>query len=138
MSRHLSDNHRRVLSVVARNIEESLDEIEETLNRAGPNRSLLHEIKGSYSEEQRKEILGKVAVIRTRLHAFVAEFQLTPESFTEDQIVDTKITHMWILLADSFSQKLKGYGAVDISVRESLDTSVADLLRLVKELERTR
>lgn len=138
MSLHLSDNHRRVLSVVARNIEESLNKIEETLGSTGPNRSLLRQIERSYSENKRKEIRGKVSEIRIRLHTFIADFQLTPESFTEDQIVDTKITHMWILLADSFSRKLKGYGAVDETVKNALDASVTELLRLVKELKKVK
>ncbi|MEX2117602.1 MAG: hypothetical protein WEB37_12015 [Bacteroidota bacterium] len=84
------------------------------------------------------EILQKVAEVRHRLATFVRDFKLTGESHSEQQMVDTKVTHMWILLEDSFSQKLKGYGEVDEAVSGKLDESVADLLMLVRDLQRLK
>ena len=43
-----------------------------------------------------------------------------------------------MLLEDSFSHKLKGYGRVDESVRDELDASVSELLRLLRALERVK
>ena len=134
----LSDNHRRVLSVVVRNVERSLDEIEETLTRSGTRRSLLHQIEGSYSDAGRKDILGHVAAIRQRLHQFIEEFQLTGVSFTEHQIIDTKVTHIWLMLADSYSRKLRGYGEVAEPSRTTLDNTISELLGLVKVLQESK
>ena len=130
----LSENHLRVLCVVARSIERSLDDIEELLSRK-EERSKLHHIQRSYSEEQRTGILQKVGSLRGRLAEFVRDFQLKGDSRSEQQIVDTRVTHMWMLLEDSFSHKLKGYGRVDESVRDRLDASVSELLRLLRDLE---
>ena len=134
----LSENHLRVLCVVARSIERSLDDIEELLTRKEGKQSQLHHIESSYSYEQRMGILRKVAELRHRLVTFVQDFQLTGESRTEHQIIDTKVTHMWMLLEDSYSRKLKGYGKVDEFVRGRLDESVSELLSLVRELERLK
>ena len=134
----LSDNHRRVLSVVARNIERSLGDIEELLIRKGAEHSRLHRIESSYSDGQRMGILRKVVEVRHRLAVFVRDFELTGESRSEQQIVDTKVTHMWMLLEDSFSQKLKGYGNVEKSISGKLDDSVSELLKLVRELQRLK
>ena len=133
----LSENHLRVLCVVARSIERSLDDIEELLSRK-KDPSKLHQTQRSYSEEQRMGILRKVGSLRGRLAEFVGDFQLKGSSRSEQQIVDTKVTHMWMLLEDSFSYKLKGYGRVDESVRGRLDESVSELLSLVRELERLK
>lgn len=133
----LPDNHRRVLSVVARNIERSMDDIEELFARKD-RQSRLHHIAGSYSEEQKKEILGRVSRLRERLAHFVRDFHLEGESRSEQQIIDTKVTHMWMLLEDSYSGKLKKYGKTDGTFNEKLDASVADLLRLVRDLERLK
>ena len=130
----LSENHLRVLCVVARSIERSLDDIEELLSRK-EDPSKLHHIQPSYSEEQRTGILQKVGSLRGRLAEFVRDFQLKGDSRSEQQIVDTKVTHMWMLLEDSFSYKLKGYGRVDESARDELDASVSELLRLLRDLE---
>jgi len=133
----LSENHLRVLCVVARSIERSLDDIEELLSRK-EEPSKLHYIQRSYSEEQRAGILQKVGSLRGRLAEFVRDFQLKGDSRSEQQILDTKVTHMWMLLEDSFSHKLKGYGRVDESVRDELDASVSELLRLLRALERVK
>src|SRR3989304_3425872 len=133
----LSENHLRVLCVVARSIERSLDDIEELLSRK-EEPSKLHYIQRSYSEEQRAGILQKVGSLRGRLAEFVRDFQLKGDSRSEQQIVDTKVTHMWMLLEDSFSQKLKGYGNVEKSISGKLDESVSELLKLVRELQRLK
>ena len=131
----LPANHQRSLSVVARAIEESLNDI---ATRLQPNRSgnLLRQIEPSFTDEERSTILAAVEEIREALADLINTFDLTPSSVSEKQIVLAQSAHIWTLLEDSFSHKMKGYGEIPPDAARVLDDKIGSMLERVEQLSR--
>ena len=129
----LSATHRRSLSVVARNVEQSLNDIVARVCDDCPN-AILDRIERSYSESQRREILTAVEAMREILHEFIVTFELNLSSVTEEQILNAHCAHLWTLLQDSHFDKLKSYGALNNELRDPLNERIERLLKCVERL----
>ena len=125
--------HHRSLSVVARNIEMSLDAILETLT-ISEDRRVLHRVDHVYTPDQRKAILGTIAEIRQILSEFVGLYDLAPSSVSEAQIVNAHFAHIWVMLQDSRPAKLRAYGELPNGSHDQLESIVGRLLESVERL----
>jgi bifunctional N-acetylglucosamine-1-phosphate-uridyltransferase/glucosamine-1-phosphate-acetyltransferase GlmU-like protein len=130
----LSPEHQRSLSAVARSIENSLNDITAILDTSHTEH-LLHHIVPSYTKSERAEILTVVNELRKGLKELIQTFNLSSYAVTERQIVNAQCAHLWILLQDSKSNKLKRYGDVPLESGGELDRIIDDLLRLVNKLK---
>ncbi len=96
----LLPNHKRVISVTAKTIEEELNDLETVLSQKKNDRNI-RKIIPSFSAEERKYLLGKIDELR-RLNKIMFEaLNLDSSEITEAQIVKGKITYMWTVLVDS-------------------------------------
>jgi hypothetical protein len=131
----LSSTHVRVLSVVAQSIENSLEDITTRILKNN-EKILLQQIKPIYSAEEKKEIIMAVEEIRKSLFRFVKKFSIKKNTVSEEQILRSQISYMWILLRDSYSNKLKNYGAVPHELQKDIDSSIDELLEKVEILRK--
>lgn len=131
----LSSTHVRVLSVVAQSIENSLEDITTRILKNN-EKILLQQIKPIYSAEEKKEIIMAVEEIRKSLFRFVKKFSIKKNTVSEEQILRSQISYMWILLRDSYSNKLKNYGAVPYELQKDIDSSIDELLEKVEILRK--
>lgn len=131
---HLPDNHRRVLAVTARIVEQALDEIEALLLRTS-NRRLTERIEHTYSETERRRLLDTVAKMKEATAGMFTALHLEPAHYTEDQIIAAKRTRLWTVLVDSKSKGTKGFGKLSAEQARLLDFHIDKLLELLKEIE---
>jgi hypothetical protein len=130
---HLPSSHRRSLSVTARIVEDSIDEIEKALMKKEKSRSS-HHITDSLDEATRQKILSTVARLRESNDAMFHSLHLEPNVFSETQIVRSRIVHLWAVLRDSRSKGLKRFGELPADVAEEVDRNVDALLTILKDL----
>jgi hypothetical protein len=82
---HLASSHRRSLSVTARIVEDSPDEIEKVLTKKERQKSS-HRVIDSLDEATRQKILGTVAKLRESNDEMFRSLHLEPNVFSETQI----------------------------------------------------
>lgn len=129
----LPPSHRRSLSVTARIVEDSLDEIEKVLmKRERPKSS--HRVTDSLDDATRNKILETVAKLRESNEQMFRELHLEPNVFSETQIVRSRVVHLWAVLRDSRSKGLKRFGELPGDTAAEVDKHVDNLLRILKGL----
>ena len=125
--RKLPRNHWRALSVVARSIDASLDDIETRVLNDRTSDSGLHRVARTLNDTQKRQLEAVLFEFRKTLNNFVREFQLSSDHVTDIQILKAQYSHIWVLLEESRPKRLRGYGALPDSVRPSLEEAI-DLL----------
>lgn len=130
---HLPSSHRRSLSVTARIVEDSLDEIEKVLTKKERSKSS-HRITDSFDETARQKILASIAKLRDANEEMFRTLHLEPNVFSETQIVRARIVHLWAVLRDSKSKGLKRFGELSPDAAAEVDKNVDSLLTILKDL----
>lgn len=130
---HLPSSHRRSLSVTARIVEDSLDEIEKVLTKKDRAKSS-HRVTESFDEPARQKILLAVARLRETNDEMFRALHLEPNVFSETQIVRARIVHLWAVLRDSKSKGLKRFGDLPTDAAAEIDRNVDSLLGILKEV----
>jgi hypothetical protein len=130
----LQDNHKRSLSVTARHIESSINDIEELLTNKRRD-TITEKIVKNITMEKRDQILKVINIIREKNQKMFYELGLNSSVFYEDRIVQSRIGHIWTLLCDSTSKSLIGYGEVPLNHVEIIDSNVNDLLETINLIQ---
>lgn len=128
----LPANHHRSLSVTAETVERTLDELELILRSRGIEH-LTSKITPSYSDEVRQELLAAVAKMRTANEDMVRAFELQKHERKEAKILRAAINHLWVILSDSTSKGMRGFGALSPEIASEVDRHVHRLLTVLKE-----
>lgn len=129
----LPASHRRSLSVTARIVEDSIEEIEKVLMKKEKPRSS-HHITESLDDAAREKILSTVARLRESNDTMFHSLRLEPNVFSETQIVRSRVVHLWAVLRDSRSKGLKRFGELSPELAVEVDKNVDGLLAILKEL----
>jgi hypothetical protein len=129
----LPPSHRRSLSVTARIVEDSLDEIEKVLMKKERPKSS-HRVTDSLDDATRRKILETVAALRESNEQMYRELHLEPNVFSETQIVRSRVVHLWAVLRDSRSKGLKRFGELPGDAAAEVDRHVDNLLTILKGL----
>lgn len=129
----LLQNHRRSLSVTAHAVEKGLREIEVTL-RTRQAENLTTKVLTTYSQEERRHLLEAVDTMRKANQEMIDHLVLEPSEFTEEQIVNAQAAHLWTILVDSKSKKLKNFGEVPKDHAEEIDRHIENLLDTLKQV----
>lgn len=130
----IPDNHKRSLSVTARHIESSIDDIEELLNHKRQN-SLTEKVIMNLSQDKRDKILELTKIIREKNQMMFNDLKLNGNVFYEDRIIRSRVSHIWTLLCDSTAEALKGYGDVTPEQREMINKHVNSLLETINIIQ---
>ena len=130
---HLPPSHRRSLSVTARIVEDSLDEIEKVLTKKERSKSS-HRITDSFDETTRQKILTSVGRLRDANEEMFRTLHLEPNVFSETQIVRARLVHLWAVLRDSKAKGLKRFGELPAEAAQEVDKNIENLLTILKDL----
>jgi hypothetical protein len=130
---HLPASHRRSLSVTARIVEDSLDEIEKVLLKKERSKSS-HHIAESLDPASKEEILRTVARLRDANDEMFRSLHLEPNVFSESQIVRSRIVHLWTVLRDSRSKGLRRFGELPSETATEIDRNIDRLLAILKDI----
>ncbi len=132
----LSSNHKRILSVTARKVETTLNEMEEIL-KGKLSKNKTAQIIPDYNEEKRNELLKVIERIRTENERMFDELSLKPLELTEERVVKAKSANLWTILIDSSSAHLKNYGALPDEEAAKIDSYIDNLLTSLEILMKT-
>ncbi len=130
---HLPSSHRRSLSVTARIVEDSLDEIEKVLTKKDRQKSS-HRVTDSFDEATKLKMLGTIANLRESNDEMFRSLHLEPNVFSETQIVRSRIVHLWAVLRDSKSKGLRRFGELSADAAVEVDKNIDNLLEILKEV----
>ncbi|HEY6953558.1 MAG TPA: hypothetical protein VI758_14215 [Bacteroidota bacterium] len=130
---HLPPSHRRSLSVTARIVEDSLDEIEKVLMKKERKRSSQN-VTESLDSATREKILSTISRLRELNDEMFHTLHLEPNVFSETQLVRSRVVHLWAVLRDSKSKGLKRFGELPTDAAGEVDKHVDNLLGVLKEL----
>jgi hypothetical protein len=128
----LSDNHRRVISVILRLIEKDLDYIEQLLN--DPKSGITYKVEKDIEIidiGEKKEIIRKIRDVISNVYS---KYDLYKEIQTQTRIISAKKIHLWEILIDSDAKNLNKYGEFDLRHAENYNTSIQNLIRLIEEI----
>ncbi|MEW6005284.1 MAG: hypothetical protein AB1695_08220 [Stygiobacter sp.] len=131
--KELPPNHKRVISVTAKTVEDELNYIELLLT-SQKIESEIKKIIPSFSDEEKKYLLEKIRELRKLNKRMFEELNLESSEITEAQIVKGKITYLWTVLVDSKAKALKGYGNLPDDIAKSLDSYIDSLLKIITEI----
>ena len=131
---NIPDNHKRSLSVTARHIESSIDDIEELLTKKRHD-SVTEKVIANMTQEKREQILQLTKVLREKNQIMFNDLQLNGNVFYEDRIVRSRVSHIWTLLCDSTAEALKGYGDVTTEQAEIINRHVNSLLETINIIQ---
>ncbi len=127
----LGENHRRVISVVLRGLEQMCEEIERWLDkRSGV---LLH-VENDLTAEQRVQLCTLVKQLRGEIERLATEIELDRGAQSLVRAIRALLSASIVDLEESDSSRLKGYGNLSEVAKNKLDTEILRLTGLLEEM----
>lgn len=137
MPAKLSDNHRRRLSVTAKTVEETIDQIELVLDSSQTPQSM-RRVKSGYTLSERKRLRAILQELREANERMIQELGLQKQKIDERQIIWAAITRLWLILSDSLAAKMKGFGEMKGPVAKTVDGHVEQMLKILDKISEDR
>jgi predicted phage gp36 major capsid-like protein len=125
----LSDNHRRVLSVLLRGVEQGCEQIAGWMAKQP---GVLMQVEDDLSSEQRRKLEALHEKLRRELQRIEQEIELQTSTESPRRSIRALASAMTVDLEDRKSPRLDGYGPLPADVKTRLD---AELNRLIALLE---
>jgi hypothetical protein len=129
----LNENQRRVVAVTLRLLEEELAETERVM--AQDERGILYRRVARFTPQQLEQMCALISQMRKEIERAARQFRLPKQERDAAREIAGSLGLAWESLEEIRSHKLKGYGAVDPSLKETLDPIAQRLIKLVFELE---
>jgi len=123
------------LSITLRIVEESLAEIELILNKCD-DINILYERRCDIPDEVKAEVLRKVFFAKDRIRIIVERFGLEKDSIEASREAFGKLPYCWKILEDAKSKKLRRYGNVASSLKDTLDPELDIIINIILDMER--
>ena len=128
----LSENHRRVISVILRLIEKDMDYIEELMD--DPKNGITYRVEKDiemFDITRKKEMIRQIRDIISKMYS---KYDLYKEIITQTKIINAKKIHLWAILIDSYSDKLNKYGKMDSYDSIIVDEFINELIDNINSL----
>ena len=132
----LSGPQRRSISVTLRFLEKSINDLGDYFGLEKSNITVKH--TDSVNECDSEKIKMAISVIRVKLQEMFEKYQLEQEEISLERVIDAKNTHLWTILEDSTTKRLKGYGDFPEVLKAEYDQDIQQLLELVAQVKITR
>ena len=124
----LSKTHKRILSSLLFVLEQKVENIEHILNQNPENASYF--IEQDLPKDEAKRLLNHCEALKVKIDEVSRHFGIKKRSINQYQYIQTIQSQMWELIADAFSNNLKGFGdqlrkdakMVDPYIKELSDT----------------
>ncbi len=125
----INDNHRRALSSVLQIVQHTLAEFMTLTAREDLCRD------SRLTPEQVQELRRRISAAQEHLKHFRRVFDI-PQKEDGDPLwaIQVGVSHLWELLEDCKSRRMRGYGKVPESTQPVLDRHVQELIDLVEAI----
>jgi hypothetical protein len=127
----LGENHRRVISVLLRGLEQSCDEIDASF-RESP--ATLRRIHDDLSPGQRSSLREKTQCVREEIRRLASEIELDTSTGSQRRTVLALLSASIVNLEESEPKKLRGYGTISKEAEDRLAHEVQRLIGLFEEM----
>ncbi len=126
----LNENHIRSLKASLLLVERFIKEIEDELTTTSFN--ILEKCDGNSSIK--KDFKEQIFEIRKYLQFLVNKYQIEPNTYTINQMINSRKAKMWEVLSDTTSTKLKSGGEFPAEIAQEFDAEIGYLLELIEKL----
>lgn len=126
----LGENHRRVVSVLFRGLEQACDEIE-AMFRESPG--ALHQLHDDLTSKQRSALREMTGRVRGEIQRLASEIELDTSIRSQRRTVLALLSSCIVNLEEFEPKKLRGYGSMSPEVEARLS---GEFQRLIELLER--
>lgn len=127
----LGENHRRVVSVLLRGLEQMCDEIEARLEEAP---GVLRQVKSDLSAAQGAALREMTARVREEIRRLNTEIELDAAIRSPRRAILALLSASIVNLEESDSKRLRGYGPLASEAAVRLDDEVSRLVALLEEM----
>jgi hypothetical protein len=115
----LGENHRRVVSVLMRGIDQMCSEVDAALEESS---GILQRVLDDVSRAQKKELRNMVASVRTEVGRIASQIELDTGALSMRRKVAALISASIVNVEESDPQKLRGYGPLsDVAMKRLQD-----------------
>lgn len=129
---HLSENHTRSISASLYMVERLLAELEHDLTNS--SEMILSHVVYDVEEKEKDHYLGVIRKIRDYLRIITKKYNLTSREVSFSQLLQAKKSGIWVILCDTTSHRLRGYGQFPKEYAEEFDSDISKLQELVQQL----
>jgi len=128
----LRDNHKRVISVVLKRVENDIDEISSLLDYL-PDETT-YKVTGRLSTEVLENKKKALARIKLTVAKIFAKYDLRKDEMDLSKIVNAKKATLWSMLEDTYSKKLNRYGEFNKEHATEFDADITELIDLIEKI----
>ena len=128
----LSENHRRSLSSSLRVVEELLDEMEGKLKY--PDDRILQTMERDTSEEDNILSLQNIVKAKQQIKKLAEKYGLSAHNSQLSRYINSHKSNIWVILSDSTSRKLKGFGEFPQEYSTEFDEDISQLQVFVNKI----
>lgn len=127
----LGENHRRVVSVLLRGLEQMCDEIEARLAEMP---GVLRQVKSDLSPAQGAALREMTARVREEILRLNTEIELDAAIRSPRRTILALLSASIVNLEESDSKRLRGYGPLASEAAARLDDELNHLIALLEEM----
>jgi hypothetical protein len=127
----LSPAHANALASRLRVLEEDCREVERYLNGL---EGICFEYPDTISESAKRAAKATLKEFLRRLAALQRGLGLRKQRIDLRNLLNARLSHMWVTLHESKAESIRGYGALPDEVRMFLDPRIDQLLKLRDQL----
>lgn len=131
----LNENQRRAVTVSLRLLEERLANVERMIHE--DEQGILYSRRVAFTPEQVKHMEAVIAAMRDEIRRVATEFQLPREEQNVARAIAATLEMSWESLEEVRPRRLRNYGSVDPTLKETLEPILKRLIRLLFDLENT-
>ncbi len=128
----LSENHNRSISASLYIVERLVSELEHDLNN--PSDMILSQVIYDLEDREKEHFLVIIREIKDHIKMLSEKYNLRTKELLFSQLLQAKKSGIWVILCDTTSQRLKGYGTFPEDYAEEFDNDIARLQELVQKI----
>ena len=133
MANDLNEGHLRRLSSVMAIVDSMISRMLDMLDdraRATP----MTVVEGALSAEERRSLEKSLAGLRSLIAGFAGKYDLEPSKKRLRRVLITDASQIWTLLEDCRPSRMRGYGKINDSDAEALETEIQKFLSKINEV----
>jgi len=130
----VNERHRQVIELHLRIVEREMAELE-TFVLSNGEEGILYRVRNPLSEQVRKELLAQIGKVRKGIRELKELYNLAVEERDVVPRIRALLSHDWIVLCETVSKQLRGFGDPDPELAKVLDPSVEKLVDVVQEMQ---
>lgn len=127
----LGENHRRVVSVLLRGLEQACDEIEATFRQTP---GALRHVENDLSSKQHSALREMTDRVRREIHRLASEIELDISIRSQRRTVLALLSSCIVNLEESEPTKLRGYGPMSPEIEARLSSEFQRLIELLERM----